>query len=636
LKFRHDINGLRAVAVLAVVFFHFGLPHIDGGFAGVDVFFVISGYLMTAIIVGKLRENNFDIFNFYIHRANRIIPALVVLSVCCLIFGWFFLVPSDYRTLAKHVASSVLFVSNQIYFMESGYFDASSLDKWLLHTWSLSVEWQFYVVYPILLLSVKRFIHKHYFTLGFCLTTFGLFILNIYLTNHYSNFSYFSFVTRSWEMMCGGIAFLLPEVSGERKKKITELVGLCLILLSYFYFDDSYLWPGFYAAFPVFGAFLIILASRQNSIFTSNALFTLIGKWSYSLYLWHWPIFVGINYFSDTFSIPLALVLSTIAAILSYYLIECKKFKSHYKLVGLFKTIPLYLSIAIFCIGGLIFVKGGFSTHYAQDVVIASDEEFNKNSFNCLRDASDTNIASACFVGNRSNPKAVVIGDSHADAVTSSFLPLINPEQESIVAFTKSACPFLLDAKSNKYGDSCYLYNNDRVSSINKFAGLPMFVISRWPAYLVGQSNPKRVTHGQNGPSIYFVNQNPKLDLFEQFGKNLTATLCALPQSSLRFVVLPIPEIPFDVPKELSRSLLLKGEYRDFSISTSDYERRNEKIVDQIYHAASDCGVKVLDPRTYLCRDGRCLADIDGRPLYHDGDHLSEFGNKLLTPMFSL
>ena len=148
-SFRQDINGLRAIAVIAVVLFHFNASWMPGGFAGVDVFFVISGFLMTGIIFRGIEQENFSILKFYVARANRIIPALAVLCLVLLVFGWFYLTPLDYKALGKHAASSVAFLSNIIYWRESGYFDAASHEKWLLHTWSLSVEWQFYILYPL-------------------------------------------------------------------------------------------------------------------------------------------------------------------------------------------------------------------------------------------------------------------------------------------------------------------------------------------------------------------------------------------------------------------------------------------------------------------------------------------------------
>lgn len=158
-NFRYDINGLRAIAVLVVVIFHFLPTYLTGGFVGVDVFFVISGFLMTSIIFNGLANNKFNLFKFYVSRANRIIPALGVLCLILVILGWFFLPPTEYKSLGKHIVGSITFLSNIFYWQESGYFDASSHEKWLLHTWSLSVEWQFYIIYPVILLILNKFIN---------------------------------------------------------------------------------------------------------------------------------------------------------------------------------------------------------------------------------------------------------------------------------------------------------------------------------------------------------------------------------------------------------------------------------------------------------------------------------------------
>lgn len=156
MQFRKDINGLRAIAVCAVVLFHFNAPWMPGGFAGVDVFFVISGFLMTGIILRGIQEKNFSLMKFYVARANRIIPALAVLCLVLLVVGWFHLTPMEYKTLAKHVVSSITFYSNHVYWGEAGYFTAASNEKWLLHSWSLSVEWQFYIIYPVILVTMHK------------------------------------------------------------------------------------------------------------------------------------------------------------------------------------------------------------------------------------------------------------------------------------------------------------------------------------------------------------------------------------------------------------------------------------------------------------------------------------------------
>ena len=268
MKFRKDINGLRAFAVIAVVLFHFNAAWMPGGFAGVDVFFVISGFLMTGIIFRGIEQENFSILNFYVARANRIIPALALLCLVLIIFGWFYLTPLDYKALGKHAASSVGFFSNFIYWREAGYFDAASHEKWLLHTWSLSVEWQFYIIYPLILVAMRKFLSLKTMKAMLVIGTVLGFIFCVIASYKWPNPSYYLLPTRAWEMMIGGVAYLYPFTLQENRKKLVEWTGLALVVGSYFFISADNPWPGYLAIFPVVGSFLIIQAQRNDSIIT--------------------------------------------------------------------------------------------------------------------------------------------------------------------------------------------------------------------------------------------------------------------------------------------------------------------------------------------------------------------------------
>ncbi|PAR29085.1 acyltransferase family protein, partial [Vibrio metoecus] len=292
MKFRNDINGLRAIAVVAVVIFHFNANWLPGGFAGVDVFFVISGFLMTGIIMSGLEQGNFSILKFYVARANRIIPVLAILCFSLLVYGWFFLIPLDYGMLGKHVGSSMLFLSNIVYWNEIGYFDTASDEKWLLHTWSLSAEWQFYIIYPLVLITMKKFMPLKVMKLMVFIGMILGFILGAIATSKWPNPAYYLLPTRAWEMMIGGCAYLYPLSISDNKKKFLEFMGLTLIILSYLLMSSEVLWPGYLAFFPAFGSFLLIQAQRFDSPITNNFLLQFLGKCSYSIYIWHWPLVV--------------------------------------------------------------------------------------------------------------------------------------------------------------------------------------------------------------------------------------------------------------------------------------------------------------------------------------------------------
>lgn len=330
MKFRKDIGALRAFAVLSVLFFHFKIPYFDGGFSGVDIFFVISGYLMTRIILKGFENNTFSFKQFYIKRVVRILPALLFLIVGTAIVGHLILLPNDLQQLGNNSFFSILFISNIDYYLHSGYFDIASQNNILLHTWSLSVEWQFYLLYPLLLYPLRnRYIRNKtqfiYFFITLVLVSFGL---NLYYNQTDQSFSFYMFPTRAWEMLLGGLAFLCEGYTQKAVpkllKKILALFGYstliaCVLLLH----EDDISWPSYYTLIPVLATLTILLVQQDFKILSFKPL-QWVGQLSYSLYLWHWPIYVfaiylGLNHPYARLTI---LALSFICASISYYVIE--------------------------------------------------------------------------------------------------------------------------------------------------------------------------------------------------------------------------------------------------------------------------------------------------------------------------
>lgn len=296
MEFRKDINGLRAVAVLAVVLFHFGVPGLGGGFVGVDVFFVISGFLMTGIIFSKINNDKFSVLSFYLDRCRRIVPALAVVSGVLLTLGYFLLIPDELKVLGKHVGASLMFLSNIVFWTENGYFDLASHEKWMLHTWSLSVEWQFYILYPLLILLLKRIIGLD--KARFAIAAFAVlsFLISLYASDRWPGAAFYLLPTRAWEMFAGGLIYLFPVSMGKRASVVLEALGLLLIAYSIAVFDSESIWPGWRALIPVLGASLVIYSARPDSVFICNRVFQVIGASSYSIYLWHWPLAVFVSY----------------------------------------------------------------------------------------------------------------------------------------------------------------------------------------------------------------------------------------------------------------------------------------------------------------------------------------------------
>jgi len=240
MTFRSDINGLRALAVILVVLYHFDLFYFKGGFVGVDVFFVISGFLMTSIITKGASSNEFSFISFYKSRAQRIVPALAAVCLAVAIIGWFTLLPSDYKSLGKHGVSSLLFASNIVYFSEAGYFDTLSHTKLLLHTWSLSIEWQFYLIYPVILIAISKYLGAKHLPICLILLTLVSFSLAASSSSQNASATFYLLHTRFWELAFGGIIFFISDKTSYTSKYY-YYIGLVLVLTSAL---NIFIYPG--------------------------------------------------------------------------------------------------------------------------------------------------------------------------------------------------------------------------------------------------------------------------------------------------------------------------------------------------------------------------------------------------------
>ncbi len=480
LQFRKDINGLRAIAVIAVVLFHFNASWMPGGFAGVDVFFVISGFLMTGIIFRGIEQENFSILRFYVARANRIIPALAVLCMVLLAFGWFYLIPLDYKALSKHATSSIGFLSNVIYWRESGYFDAASHEKWLLHTWSLSVEWQFYIIYPLVLVAMRKFMSVKVMKVTILLGTVLGFIFCVIATYKWPNAAYYLLPTRAWEMMIGGVAYLYPFALKEQRKKLVEWLGLALIIGSYFLISKENPWPGYLAIFPVLGSFLIIQAQRNDSLITSDVILQKLGAWSYSIYLWHWPLVVAIYLFSlnDIF-IYLGIVLSVLLGFLSNKYIEKIKFRNDFSsLLTYLKCKPIYITLFVGLLSSSIFIRGGGNSN----VELLEYSARLKYPLYCHVGGNNSKRDLDCRLGSKTaKPIGLVWGDSYAGVLDPFVINFLNKGQSFISRTTSHCFPSLfLTEMLGGLPEYCKLIREKNIKEIAEKKYDVIFLAGRW------------------------------------------------------------------------------------------------------------------------------------------------------------
>lgn len=634
MNFRYDINGLRAIAVIAVVLFHFNPAWVPGGFAGVDVFFVISGFLMTGIIFKGLENNNFNLFKFYVARANRIIPALAVLCFVVLALGYLLLIQSDsFTKLANHVFSSILFFSNISYYLESGYFDADPKDKWLLHTWSLSVEWQFYILYPIVLVAFKRFLSLGNLKRLIITGTILGFLFSVLGTMKWPVGAYYLLPTRAWEMMMGGVAFLYPWRLPENKKKLVELVGLALILASYSFVSSDIAWPGYFALLPVLGSYLMLVANQQSSFITNNIFFQNLGKWSYSIYLWHWPV-VSFSYlYGLKITTQIAIVMFLLSVLLgwvSFVLLEKRKYRYDFLIV-----LPvIFISVAI-----TQYDIKTFKNRYIESVA----KSIERKPYDCFdRKGQSRQDIVVCKLSN-GHRKVVALGDSHMYSSLPALedLSLSNNIELSYVGF--SGCPPLLGIypiRSDQENKNCHNLNKRVMKHVIASNVDVIYLSARWTYYTHGTYLGKGIQYLSKLSSDDKKDRNKSIIALKD---GLNQTLKSYSDAGVKVVLLLQVPMQLRNPDKLYfDSLSIFGVDVDLLKRTSltidkhkDFQMFTNNLIKEEANKFSN--VVLLDPTNVYCRFGHCLVGDEKESFYFDDDHLSIRGSyqlqELLLPL---
>lgn len=629
-NFRADINGLRAYAVIAVLLYHFGTPAFEGGFVGVDVFFVISGFLMTAIIMPAAQSGTLSLSSFYFSRARRIIPALAAVCLATLAFGWFWLPPYLYEELGKNAGSSLLFISNFTYNRAGGYFATPAHDNWLLHTWSLSVEWQFYVLYPIILLATLKLANKRKLVVtGILLSLFAASLVYcVYLSQQKPSSAFFMLPSRSWELLAGGLIYIITANRKAYNSRTAEAIGFTLILFSTIALDQSIAWPGMYAIIPVSGACLVILANRQESILTNNLITQAIGKWSYSIYLWHWPLLVGLRYLEkseNVYWLTSAGAVAIFLGALSYTYIE--KTASRLTISRHDRRGWTYISAMAtgsFAAALVVYTDDGVprTLRLSNEVLVAAFEKTNVG-----RLTKCNTKESNCILGT-GDLRAIVWGDSHAVFTVPAIAQVADRMDGSILFFGQQSCPVIFNIYSpdRNNADFCKTFNDMVFERIQKLdSQIPVIIINRAAAYI--QPGDRFMHFG--APIAFSPTERQIIYL-----NHMRESLCKIAKTHPVYLMMPIPEMQQDVPGSLVKALLFGRGKTDVSSPLTEYETKNKFMIEAMSDVHKQCGVNLLDPTDYLCNSSKCFGSIDGRPLYADNNHLSIYGSQFLAPLF--
>lgn len=629
MQYRREIDGLRALAVLPVILFHAGFETFSGGFVGVDVFFVISGYLITTIIINELDDGKFSIINFYERRARRILPALFVVMLACLPFAWMWLLPSDMKDFSQSLVAVSLFASNILFWRESGYFAAAAELKPLLHTWSLAVEEQYYVLFPIFLLLTWRFGRR------FVIATLAVIaIISLGLAEWGSTAkpaaTFYLLPTRGWELLLGAFTafYLSSHAQGNVSaivKEIGSLLGLFLVLYSVFYFNASTPFPSLYTLAPTIGTVLIIaLASNESLVgkVLGWKLFVGIGLISYSAYLWHQPLFAFAKHRPSANPSQLEFLALTLTALifayLSWHYIE-KPFRNKNQTSK--KTVFLFATTA-----SIFFLALGFTGHSLNGFIgnfsgLANKKEYQDLTHRLrgnhgLNEACEKEAKDLKECRTHEEPEILLWGDSYAMHLAQGFLAS-NPEIK-LQQITVSQCaPIIgLSPATAIFGAANCITGNDFALDVLRSKKSIKYAVLSSPSFLIGNSTLATRT----GVRAYTN---------EEIEQELVNTLEQIKETgAIPIIFTPPPRNGEDIGQCLLRATLKNQTREACSFSLSD-ANDNQKALNAML-SRLQAQYQVIWLRDGLCKDNICKAHIGEALVYRDTGHLSYEGSAAL------
>ncbi|HEU4708115.1 MAG TPA: acyltransferase family protein [Methylophilaceae bacterium] len=631
MEYRRELDGLRALAVLPVILFHAGYQTFSGGFVGVDIFFVISGYLITSIILAEQQAGTFSLVDFYERRARRILPMLFFVLAVSIPFAWLWLMPDDMREFSQGLTAVSLFSSNILFWLQSGYFDTAAELKPLLHTWSLGVEEQFYLFLPLFLIFAWRWGKRWMVGLLVIAALLSLAIAQWGAANK-PDAAFFLLPTRGWELLLG--AFAAFHFSRKEKPdwspalhETLSLAGLLLIVYAVFAFTSHTPFPGLYALVPTLGALLIITFANQNTLtgkLLGNRLLVGIGLISYSAYLWHQPLFAfarhGSRYEPGAAIMALLAVVSIGLAYLSWRFIE-----RPFRRKDVVSRQRIFTLAAMGSVAFIVFGLAGMSSHGFETARTTALQQHVLQTalFSPMRRQCHTNGShylkpeQACAYGGERVDWAV-FGDSHAVELGYALSQQLALNHEGLRHFSFSDCPPSWGITIAEH-PNCSKWTQEAVDYIARNPHIRNVVVSyRINSELFGEHGlaypllPNSVDAGERERRWRaYVNM---LRHFIQSGKHV-------------IVVLQAPELPRKIGALIYRNKLSPQQIR--GVSREWWNRRSAFVrahLAQIPHE-----VTVIDPAPLFCDNRACYAVKDGTALYFDSHHLSINGGRVVV-----
>jgi peptidoglycan/LPS O-acetylase OafA/YrhL len=636
--YRGDINTLRAFAIIAVVDFHFRLGAFSGGFCGVDVFFVVSGYLMTMIIWDKLEIGRFSLLGFYLARARRIVPALAVLCLSLLIVGAWWLDAFSYADLGAEATAALLFYSNFLFWLQSGYFDQASETKLLLHTWSLSVEWQFYLLYPVLLWLLHRLVRRatRHIVLSLALVSLAL---AVFTSTRRPDLDFYLLPTRAWEMAFGGLPYFyrFSERIADRWRSWAALLGWAAIVTSASLAAVDDPWPGLATVPVVIGTALVIAARARAGWLYEAAPLKIIGKWSYSIYIWHWPVLVFLAYLGVPAGkahwafLPLVLLLAG----LSYTFIEQAGLTL--MTVGAPRFGLAAAGTFALCVAAAAMVRAfdGLPTRFggspARVAAIAAAAEDWRYPARC-GGMRGRDMLRFCTLGSGQR-RVLLYGDSFAEQLYPYFAALSEQQPAlKVDVVTLGGCPPLPGVNVSRPGSVCSTFSAAALRQAMSGHYDVIVIASAWvPFFRTDEDNPPpefrlcfETASDCTRPRETSVLKTAFADAFGR----LADAAAALKKAGSTVVLVETTPIPGNDTPDFYRELLRREFLRlDTSgleaIGLADFKARTAFVDRNLEAVAARAGAQLVDPTIALCRNGRCpVLDQYRLPLYRDAAHL--------------
>ena len=653
MNYRKEIDGLRALAVIPVIMFHAGFSLFSGGFVGVDVFFVISGYLITSIIYSEIIDGRFSIIQFYERRVRRILPAFFFVICMSIPFAYLWMLPSEFKSFSQSVIAANFISSNILFWLQTDYFASSSDLKPLLHTWSLAIEEQFYVFFPLLLLLMKN-VRQSYLQIVLIVLVSASLIASEWVLKVDPSASFYLLPTRAWELGFGAFLALSRDYwhqLGSKVGNIAALIGLAMVSYAIFFYTSKISFPGTAALTPVIGTALLIAFANQQTIVGRMLSFPPmvgLGLISYSAYLWHWPIFAfaririleepGILFFMFLIGFTIFL------AYLSWRFVE-QPFRSKKR----FGRNKLFFLAFIFSVSLIIF---GFLGHYSSglpsrlndDVLELVSYAENDIRYSDCHSGGSVYVEpkDSCVLGNNKTTKVALLGDSHATAISEQLSLSLSNYGTNLISMTYFSCMPTMGFFIPSVVNRCAEYNDSVFDFISSNPNIETVVlVGRWTRSLEGTRFNNLESGRESGESRYALPLGRKLEDFSDveriniIGDLIKATaLKYISEGKKVLLVYPIPEVGWHTSNYISKRKLFDLESKELSTSHELFIQRNALTYSQLEKIELNQSLITVMPESIFCDTyikDRCIATLDGIPLYSDDNHLNDIGSSMLS-----